>query len=65
MTEKHVIKNLFGGIFMNYKKAYLYLFNRMTDLELDEANRRKFDSDKLLMWIRDLQTEAEEIAISR
>ena len=50
---------------MNYKKAYLYLFNPMTDLELDEANRRKFDSDKLLMWIRDLQTEAEEIAISR
>lgn len=49
---------------MNYKKAYLYLFNRMTDLELDEANRRKFDSDKLLMWIRDLQTEAEEIVIS-
>ncbi len=49
---------------MNYKKAYLYLFNRMTDLEKTAALDRRFDSEKLMLWIRDLQSEAEEIVIS-
>lgn len=49
---------------MDYKKAYLYLFNRMTDLEADMAKRR-LDPEILIMWIRDIQTTAEEIVISR
>ena len=50
---------------MNYKKAYLYLFNRMTDLMLDAECRKLEDFDKLLLWIEDLQSAAEEIVISR
>ncbi len=50
---------------MNYKKAYLYLFNRMTDLEKTVALDSRSDTEKLLQWIRDLQSEAEEIVISR
>ena len=50
---------------MNYKKAYLYLFNRITDLELDADRRRMFNSERLLLWLRELQAEAEDIVISR